>query len=301
MEKTNGNKGPLDIQIVLKIFCIIILLFGITLFGEGTYGVVKNIQKANEPKEEVPSIKLIKENNDLTIEASYSNPLAKLVYNWNDESNTVIMGDGTGYIETTIKLLNGVNTLNITVMDTTGKETFYQKEYDLDTTDRTNPKIELIVSGNNIKVVATDETELAYMTYKWNQELETTVNTSEEEAKIELEIEIPKGENELIVTAIDTSNNMSTKTQKVKGVTKPKINVTQDGEYLVIEAIDEEKMEKVEYVFNGQTYLLNFTDETGKIVKYKQKLDIGENRIYITAYNAAGATSVFDGVCHYNP
>lgn len=295
------NSGPLDIKTVLRIFCISIMIFGAILLGEGVYGVVKSI--TTEPVQiSVPEVTITKEGNDLYIVVTHDKPIAKLVYNWNNETNKVIMGDGTNYLEQQIKLPNGNNTLNITVTDNQGNQSTYKKEYVIDTQDTQDPKIEFVVVGSEIKIVATDETELLYVTYKWNLEPETTVNvTPENPTTIETTIEIPKGENELIVTAVDSSNNTQTKTQKVKGVTKPKVNVTKDGEYLIIEVTDEEGMGVVDYTLNGKKYRLQFTDETGKIISYRQKLDIGDNFISLTAYNKAGVSVTFEGQCTYIP
>ena len=82
------------------------------------------------------------------------------------------------------------------------------------------------------------------MTYRWDEEEETRVDIND--TKIEHNVDIPVGLHTLTVIVVDSNNKTTTKEQEVKGVTKPKLEVTTDGvANFIIKASDEQGLELI--------------------------------------------------------
>lgn len=157
-------------------------------------------------------------------------------------------------------------------------------------------QIRLSVDGANIKATVVGETEISYVTYKWDDEEETRkdINGVSEDVSIE----IPEGEHTLTITAVDINNNTETKEQTVRGVTKPKLEVTHDKEHseFVIKSSDEIGLDKFEFILNGQPYRYRVEGEKEKEFRYP--LIEGDNTLEVTAYNTEGATETFNALIH---
>ena len=131
--------------------------------------------------------------------------------------------------------------------------------------------------------LARDDKKIASLTYYWNSE-DATVKLAEENSdKIEVKIPIKKGENELILIAEDEAGNKETVTKKFKGATKPKIEVTQENDELIIKIKDEVKIKKIELTINGNLLSTDPNNEGKEVgeqeVEFTQKLEPGENKI----------------------
>ena len=115
--------------------------------------------------------------------------------------------------------------------------------------------------------------------------------TFQDKAKFEKEIEIPKGQNKLLITAVDIYGNKSEKSQEVKGVPvtiKPVIQ----GNYIFFEATADESIKQVEFQFNGQNYIIGSDVIKGqKRVTYRIELQQGWNYLKITVTTSSGVKS----------
>ena len=165
----------------------------------------------------------------------------------------------------------------------------YEKQYEIES------NINIEVSGNKIKITYQGDTPLSYMTYRWDEEEEKTIQIND--TKIDQEIDAIKGLHTLTVIVVDENNNTDTKVQKINGVSKPKIvlDVDDQKEHFVIKASDDEKIEKVEFRLNqddSQTYELNLGDENLKELDYRVPFELqnGENIIEVTVYNSNGVS-----------
>jgi len=303
-KKANGSTAA-DIKKVVRFFSLCILIFGMTFIGQGSYAIYKNMN-SNEnivsgSKGQLPTIDIRKDGNDVIISASHTKEISKLLYNWNNTQDIEIEGNGTNYIEERIELPVGNNILNIRVTDIEGNENSYQKEY---ITDATKPQISIqpIDGTNKIRIISKDNIALSYITYRWNEEEETKIEAKEtSKAQIEIEIDIPRGYNKLIVVSVNTNNISETKEQEINATTKPKVSITQDGQYLVIKGTDDEAMKKIEYTLNGKQYLIDYSSVRSTVIEYRQEMTPGENRISLKAYNFYDVEESFEGICVYNP
>lgn len=270
--------GPADIKTVVRVFAVVMIIFGIFMIGTGSYAIYKD----NESKAETTKPIITEEQKDeetVLLTITHDKAIDKIEYRWNDEEIQTITGNGRKYIEQEIEIPGGTNILKVTAVDVQGQEIYTEKEY------TTKEVINLSVSGNKLKIQAENETEISYMTYRWDEEEEQKVDINS--TTVDQEIDIPMGEHDLTVILVDVNNDTITKEQKVKGVTKPTINVTLDEakENYLITISDDIGLQKVDFVIRGEEKTV--TVEDGKTeLKYKLALKEGnENILEITAYN----------------
>lgn len=283
------NTNPVAIKSILKFFAIAMLIFGIFTIGTGAYAVFKNQSEQQEQNLE-PSISIEdKDEETILLKVVHKKNIAKLEYRWNDEESTVVNGNNGKYIEKQIKVPSGKNTLHVLVVDEDGKEIPYEKQYERES------KINFEVSENKIKIIYEGDKKVSYMTYRWDEEEEKTIQIND--TKIDQEIDAIKGLHTLTVIVVDEDNNTDTKVQKINGVSKPKITVAVDDakQHFVIKASDDEKITTIVFRLNqddNQYYTLNIADMNYNDIQYvlPMELQSGENTIEVTIKNASGVT-----------
>ena len=302
LQENRGNSKPIDTKKVVLFFAISIIIFGIILLGQGAYSIYQS--KLNEKvtpnapgnnvnietPEYTPTITLTKtEDNKVILNVESQIAISHIIYDWNSGTAETLNETGKTNIEELIEIPTGENTLNISVIDSNGKET---KKSEVFTVEVSKPVIELSVVGNDIKIAITSKVELSYVTYKWNSEEEKKQDmvTYEDRTKFEKLLEIPKGQNTLKIVAVDINENKTEKSQEIKGVTKAKTSVIARGNYLDFTVTGEENIKTVEFTFNGKKYLMN-TDTFGetKIVHYKVPMIPGWNYLKIISTTQSGA------------
>ena len=283
---TNTKKkgGPADIKTVVRVFAIIMIIFGICMIGTGSYAIYKDSESKTEITKPVITESL-KDDTTVLLTVTHDKAIDKIEYRWNDGEVQTITGNGRKYIEQEIEIPGGTNTLNVTAIDVDGQEIYTDKEY------TTEEVINLSVSGSKLKIQAENETEISYMTYRWDEEEEQRIDINS--TTVDQEIDIPMGEHDLTVILVDVNNETITKEQKVKGVTKPTITVELDEskENYIITITDDTGLEKVDFVIRGEERTV--TVEDGKTeLKYRLGLKEGnDNVLEITAYNVDGIAS----------
>ena len=189
------NTNPVAIKSILKFFAIAMLIFGIFTIGTGAYAVFKNQSEQQEQNLE-PSISIEdKDEETILLKVVHKKNIAKLEYRWNDEESTVVNGNNGKYIEKQIKVPSGKNTLHVLVVDEDGKEIPYEKQYERES------KINFEVSGNKIKIIYEGDKKVSYMTYRWDEEEEKTIQIND--TKIDQEIDAIKGLHTLTVIVVD--------------------------------------------------------------------------------------------------
>ena len=284
------RNGPLEMNVVLRIFAILCILFGIVLAGKGAFALANKKEKI----ESIPTVEIAQQSNILQLNVKHDKLIDKVIYSWNNEQKeTVLQGKGRLQMVENIELPLGKNTLKLKVVDIEGHIINYTNEYTLEEGDFIEPEIELLLDGSKVKIVAKDETEIDHIEYYWNEEDSTTINANENSPKqIEERISILKGENTLHIVAVDKSGNKSQKDQIYKGATKPVINVSKEDKTLIITVNDEENIKRIDYVLNDVYYSTD-PNNTGnplnmKELTIRQELSDGENKITIKAINTSG-------------
>lgn len=285
------SSGPIEISNIVKFFSIAILVFGIFMIGTGSYSMYKETNKQASITK--PEIRLEQTaGTELTLKVTHDKELVTITYQWNEEEPTTVQTNGKKEVETRIEMPTGVNNLKVQATDIKGEEVEFTKEY----TVESDIEINLEPEGANLKLTATGNNQLQYMTYRWDEEDETKIDINDYE--IEETIEIPKGLHTLTVIVVDENNKTETKKQEVNGVTKPKLEVTTDGINFNIKASDEQGIKKIEFIINEEEkYLLNLEKELSleerKEFEYAYPLHDGENKLEVIVYNESDVTENF--------
>ena len=243
-----SNKA--NIVSISRVFCVLIILFGLVLIGDATYGIVSS----KPTLKDTINVTANAIGSDVTIKAVGSMPIQRLTYKWGQGEEIVIQGNGTVELEAVTQIPRGNNILNMTVIDYYGNKAEFQKQYINEQDDSSKPSIEISVSGNMLNIIATDETEMSYLTYSWNDETPTRVNidsNATDKRELRTSIEVQRGENTLDIVAVDVDGNTATRTENIKGANKPTFEVSADGTNLIINAKDDEGINKIEITVDG--------------------------------------------------
>lgn len=285
--KTNGS-GPVEINKIVKFFSIAILVFGIFLIGSGSYSMYIDSKTKNSNLQ--PSIYIEKlSQKELMLRIDHNKALSKVSYRWNDEQETQVQTNGKSQVETKIEIPTGTNVLNISAVDINGVESTHPQTF----TVEGDIKINIEPEGTKLKVTAEGKNNLKYLTYRWDEEDETKVDIND--IKIDQTIDIPKGEHNLTVIVVDEKNTTEKKEQKVKGITKPKLDITTDGSSnFIINAEDDQGIKKVEFKLNNKKFVLKLDEvyplEERKKFEYSYPFIEGKNVLTVTIYNENDVT-----------
>ena len=282
-KKRSRNSGPAEIENILKFFAIALIVFGVLFIGHGSYAIYKDAK--GKDKKNLPTLTMERVNDEVIIKATSSIKIKNLIYSWNTDEETKIPVDGT-FIEENVMLLNENGTLNVKIEDEKGRTVKYQKEFIIDGLDITKPTIEIQEQGSNgtIKITATDETQMKYISYSINGSDEIQIDKSDAENKImNYILKLQKGENKLTVTAVDSSGNFETieKTIIVSG--KTTMNLKIENGKLVVTAEDPDGIKDIEINLNGVTKSVK--DINQKSIKATLNIVEGTNNIRIKITN----------------
>lgn len=288
--KSSGG-GSSGSDKITRVFALILICFAICLVGIGGYNLYKNKKETVKPEQTATQAKIEVEQKDLVvkIKVSHDKTIEKLIYNWDSDKEMLLKSDGKSTMEEEIPLLAGTHTLNIKVIDVNGVESTYQQEfYSESGEDKIFPVIDLKVTDDKkLKIIATDETEIKYVTYRWNDEEEIQIDVSEEDnKKIEFDIDIYKGKNDIVIVAVDANNNSTTQTESFTGVTKPDVTVTisADKRSVDIKCFHENGIKEIELNINQQDYDVDLGGETPTDVTLPQiPLAEGNNTVKVLA------------------
>lgn len=291
-----GNNAPIEIEKIVKFFAIIMIVFGIFMVGTGSYAMYQNSKLSGNSAN--PTIYIEDTTaTEVTLQITHTKELSKVTYRWNNEDEIEINCNGKKKVEEKIQIPTGKNTLYVYAVDVNGLEGKTQKQYTL----QGDIDIEIKLSQDEKSVIVTAEgkEQLSYMTYRWNDEEETTIEIGD--MKTEQTINnIPAGQNTLTVVVVDINNKTETKKQEVKGVSKPKVEVTTDGSSnFIIKASDEEGIKTVEFIINETDKNVLHLDQVWpslddrKEFEYKYPLHDGENKLEVRVYNESDVSEVF--------
>lgn len=305
MNKNSKGSGSSTDKIV-RVFAICMIMFALALISSGVYSYMKN-QDFDEQalQEQKTTAKIVAEEAEgkVQIVVSHDKNIRQLIYSWNGQKENKVQGEGTT-LEKIIDLPAGNNNLLITVIDEDDVESTFEKSFESDSgVDIINPEIKLEVKDSKLVITAKDETALDFITYRWNDEEEKKLSPQDDDKKtIQKELEIMKGSNDITIVAVDSNNNTTTETKTFVGVTNPEIVIvlSADGSSLDITCKHEVGIKKVEYTLNGQAYAGEF-DDSPTNVQFTQPLDVGYNRIILTATSVEDTKYTFDGDTNYYP
>ena len=182
-------------------------------------------------------------------------------------------------MEADVTLLVGTHNLLVKVIDVDGYETTFEKEITSQNgEDKVAPVITVTPTTEaKIKISAEDETAIDYVTYRWNDGEEERVDISDNKGKIEFEIDVLKGQNDLYVIASFT------------GVTKPEVLITIAADKKSAEVVckHENGIKEITLTINGKDYVVdNINPDDSKEVTIQVTEDYlveGTNTIKVKA------------------
>ena len=297
----DGKGNGTDIKTIIKFFAVVAIVFGISMAGTGSYAMM---QKA-KIKNTVPDLS-VQNLNDGTISiiVVHNKEIDTITYSWNNEEIDEIGGAGRKEIEEVVPAKGGTNTLKVTAIDIEGKSNVFEKVYTIE--DKKKPELDLEVKGNKIEITAIDETEISYITYRWNDEEEVKIE-AQDEGEIKEKIDIKEGTNTITVVAVDTSNNMIEEKQEFRGLSKPKLEAWKEEGQLILKITHEQGIGKIKVKYNGEESEYG-SDKTNnnKEITLRFNLKIGDNHVDVWAYSTEDTEGLapgefLNGVAPYNP
>ena len=284
-----GNKNTSGSDKIVHFFAIIMILFAVVLIGVACYNLYQKNKENNQPIAQVEKAKIevVEQETEAVIKVTHTKAVEKIIYSWNNGKETTIKGEGEIAIEEKIQLPAGTNTLHIKVIDIDGGEATYEGEFTSESgADILNPEIKLEVTDDKkLKITATDDTSLDFITYRWNDEEEVKIEVSEEnKTKIETEIEILKGVNDLTISAVDSNNNTTMETKSFNGITKPEVMivVAADKTSADVTVKHEKGLKEVKLSLNGTEYPIS-VEENQLETMFRVQLIEGVNKVIVTA------------------
>lgn len=296
---------------IVRVFAFMLIIFAVAIIGIGIASKMKNDETIEEEKEikenETAVIELIADeaNSTLKIKVNHTKNIEKVIYKWGTNREKELKPQGGMVYESEISLPNGENTLTVKVIDAEGNETFKEQVFKSSTgVDITPPQLSLVPEGNKLVITAKDEKEISMITYQWSSDDQATEVHVDEEGKTELvaEAEILRGENDILVTAVDKAGNISTDTRTFKGVTLPEvlITVSADGKSANVNVTHEVGIKSINIVLNGESYDVDELDGTQTDVNVEFDIDPTlENVIAVTAVSAEGTENKKEQTIEY--
>ena len=234
---------------IVRFFAIALIVFGIFNIGTGSYALIKNKQEAENAIVKPEIMVQEAEDNQLEITVSSKSVINDVYYSWNGNDEVRINGNGRNVVTQLIPFATGENILSIRATDTRGQTAEYQQAFSREA----NIVIDIEDVAPNAKITIESVKELQYMTYRWNNEQETTVEIND--TTFEQEIPLKMGNNKLTITAVDVDGEEESAEERLTGyeaVDKPTINLTTDGTAnYVITASDANGLTRIEYKNNG--------------------------------------------------
>lgn len=294
---TGDKQEKSNINNIIRVFCVIIIVFSIFFIVQGTYALVKSKDEKTISSADRPNVSIDSKGGSAVINVKNNKSISKVLYSWDNGESMEIDAQNKTEIAETVVVPNGDCTLNISVIDSNGVVSKYEQKFEYDpSVDLVSPEINISAVPGKITIEAKDNVEMGYITYKWNDEQEVKVEVSgKDRTKIVQEIEVKKGSNILKVVATDKAGNTKQDERDILGASKPKIVVGKSGSDLVIKVTDEEQVTKVEYTLNGTQYTQENTGNNKKEFVFKVGMKQGENVIVIKAYNKSGLVQEFAG------
>ena len=293
-KKQRGSSGPVEIKNIVRFFAIVIIVFGLFLIGDSSYGLYVNSKGTST--EDLANITMHRENDTLIVNVESVNVIEKFKYNWQNSEQRSVPVESKSFTQEII-LPSENNILTITLEDETGRAVTYTKEIILDGIDIAKPSISIEKQYSGIRINAVDETKIEYITYKIDDGEEKRVDkNNEDDTTIEYAVgeeEFGRGTHKIYVTAVDAAGNFSTDEQEVViSSERPTINnmyIDYEQGKLIIEASDADGLDSIEVNLNGNVYNMPNLNRTE--AAFSLDLIEGTNTISIKLTNVNGITS----------
>lgn len=292
---------PIEIKGIVMFFAVIIMVFGLTLAGQGSYALYKDID--DRKPENIPYVTIGRVNDKAIVQISSNIEISKLVYSWNNGEESAIPIGSTNAREE-ITLLGYDSVLNLTIEDMNGKRVKFQKQYLLTGVDITKPVVEIETKDGNdkMKIVAKDETGIAYITYQWEDGEPVTVN-ADQQGQTEMIVQVPLtvGLKKIKIIAVDTNGNIEEIEREITTSTsRPKMTLRRNKQKISIEIEDKDGIKSIKANLNGEEYEITNVNRKKVKVGYLY-LREGNNTISVEVTNVNDYAEKATAELQYNP
>lgn len=287
----NSRKNPkkANLRTVLIVFSIILMTFGILIAGTGVYSYVRNIVNNQDDGLEVstntkPVISIEREDaTNIKITVTHDKELEKISY-WVNDNQEEIKTDNKKEISKSIALKSGTSSVKIIAEDVNGVSSSREDTFEVEEQIIKLEKIE-----GQIKVTVEKEDGIDHISYYWDEDKENEKTLTINNTKTETLIDVLEGTHTLNVIAVDSQGKETKKSQTIKGVKKPKIDVKTNGKVFKIDASDDEGLSKIEIKLNANDVKTESIE--GKDYTTMIDLEEGVNKLIVTVYNQNGVST----------
>ena len=285
IEKKRNNKKA-SINTIVIVFCLFLIVFGIgtTCVGAFSYHKIldrntnENLLINNSTK---PIITIERQNsNSIKIVVIHDKEISSVVYKINEEEDVSINVNNELEVKEQLTLKPGSNQIKIIAKDINNITSEYSTVIEV----AEGPAITLTPVEGKVKAITESTINIDKIEYYWDSDVDNktvlTINDIKNETLIDVTLE---GTHILNIKAIDINGKETTRTQKVMGVSKPKVEVTTDGQSFFIKAQDTQGLSKVEITLNSNetiTENIEGTEYSKNII-----LENGENKLTVKVYN----------------
>jgi len=287
---------------IIIFFSIAILIFALAIIGVYAYKISK---KEEEQPIGKPKLSLEQAEDEVKIIAKAEAGISKIIYIWNDEEANEVEMNGRTRHEESLEIPEGQSKLEVKVIDQNGEEIETSKEFYIEEKEKPTIEIDDSIGNGKVKITAIDQNNtIKYITYKWNDEEETTIEAEDEnQTSLEMTIDVKRGKNTLTVTAVNGLAEAETIEKIFNGVNNPIIEVTKDVDKLYMKITHDMGFKKIVFTVNGQEFVYDETFPSYNIeqkeVAYKFNLVEGENTVIIHAISTEDTEETYKGKCSY--
>ena len=290
-----GKNQRAEIKSIIKVYCLIIIVFAITLIGKSAYAMITNKTKQYDSV----TVHALQMNAEVTLTFNATNPISKVVYSWDNNGSSYVAGDGRNNFKQTIQIPYGNPVLTIRVYDCYESEHTYTKTYINTNADQTKPKIEVSAEPKMIKITATDDYGISAIMYNWKDQEPVYVTADEGATSFTTTVEINETISDtLTITAIDVNNNQTTIEQPVEASRKPVITFSKDGKKLTINAKDEIGITNIRVIVDDR--IADQPIQNLKELSSTIELTTGSHIIEVTVTNLNGLVTNIKGSIEIN-
>ena len=210
-KKTSKKAG---IKGIIMFFAFSLILFGLTLLGEGSYAIYKNIQEKSPSN--IPIVNIRRENDEIVVNITHSAEIMKIKYSWDMGEENIMKIDITKpNIDVTTS--NGSSEMVITATDETA------------------------ISKLTYKWDGEEEVTI-YAETQNQKEIKKEINLTPGTRTITITAEDKNG------------NIQEKKREIVTSTSKPKMSVSKRGDKIILHVEDEDGVKYILVNLNGETY-----------------------------------------------
>ncbi|MBR2787011.1 MAG: hypothetical protein IKD76_05930 [Clostridia bacterium] len=285
LTKEESGISSAEMKSIIRFFVVSIIVFALILIGEGAFNLYN--KSKTDSSFPAPVVSSEKNGSSITLNIDSETRINKIIYVWDNGIENVYEANGKIDFNFDIDIPPGEHVLKVTIIDVEGNKTKYENmsvaftEED----DAVKPTISIEKKNGKLEIVATDDTELDYFSYKWEDSDEVVLEPSEDDkTTIKTSIDVLEGTKKITLVAMDKSGNKKTEARKIIGSNGPSITASIADNSFVVKVTDEVEITKIVYTHNEEETTIDDIPDGTKEYEFKVPLKDGENYLKVNAY-----------------